>query len=305
MTGSIGTRDWGLGSREGLGTVKGLFFFLCSFFFVICYLPAMEWPTSDAALVRNFGFNDQGKPVLGSVFVGEGAALAAEAGELVFCRKSEDARSRLPSPLGAWAAIDHGDGLMSIYSRLDDEALSPQERLERSSPVGQAGISGWSDRKGFYFILYDKLKRCWVNPLMIISPLPDTRPPQILAVELRDLRGRPTGQVRNLSQGRYTVTVNAIDTMLNAREQPLAPYRIICSINGTEIGSLNFETLSARDGILQANRSGIVPAKNVYAPFPAYEAGEAVLSRGQATLEVIVQDIAGNSSRSVTRLQVE
>jgi hypothetical protein len=195
--------------------------------------------------------------------------------------------------------------LISIYSRLGDDSAVPAQRVERNSPVADAGISGWSGREGFYFILYDKLKRCWVNPSMIISPLPDTRPPQIISVELRDSRGRPTGQARNLSQGRYTVTVNAVDTMLGLREPPLAPYRIICSVNGTEIGSLNFETISAREGILQANRSGIVPAKNIYAPFPAYEAGEAALSRGQAALEVIVQDIAGNSSRSVIRLLVE
>jgi hypothetical protein len=140
---------------------------------------------------------------------------------------------------------------------------------------------------------------------MIISPFPDTRPPQILALELRDTRGRPVSQPRNLSQGRYTVTVNAIDTMLSQGERPLAPHRIICSINGTEIGSLNFETICARDGLLLVNRSGIISARQVYAPFPFYEAGEAELSRGQATLEVIVQDIAGNVSRSSIRMLVD
>jgi hypothetical protein len=265
----------------------------------------VDWPATNPALVRNFGFNDQGKPVLGSVFEGDEPALAAEAGELIFYRKSEDAKSRLPSPLGAWAAVDHGDGLISIYSRLDDAQTAPPRQFERNSPVAQAGISGWSGWKGFYFILYDKRERRWVNPSMIISPLPDTRPPQILAVGLRDSRGRPVSQLRNLSQGRYTITVHVIDTMISPQDKALAPHRIICSINGKEIGSLNFETIGARDGVLQVNRSGIVPARQVYAPFPAYEAGEAVLTRGQATLEVIVQDIAGNSSRTITRLLVE
>jgi hypothetical protein len=307
----IGIRDWGLGTgnhisnnnpRSPIPDPRSLVFLL--FIFFIFPLAAMDWPVTDAALVRNFGFNDQGKPVLGSVFAGEEPALVAEAGELIFYRQSEDAKSRLPSPLGAWAAVDHGDGLISLYTRLDDAPAAPPEHLERGDIVAQAGMTGWSARKGFYFILYDKRERRWVNPSMIISPLPDTRPPQILALELRDSRGRPS-QPRNLSQGRYTVTVNAVDTMLSQGERPLAPHRIICSINGTEIGSLDFETICARDGLLLVNRSGIVPAKQVYALFPFYEAGEAELSRGQATLEVIVQDIAGNVSRSSTRMLVE
>jgi len=279
------------------------------FFVCVCVLPfclaAMDWPSSDAKLVRNFGWNDNGSPVLGTVFEGDGYAQAVEDGELIFFNSG--ANAGLPSPLGTWAAIDHGDGLISIYSRMDDKSERPPVKAKKNAPVAGAGISGWSETNGFYFMLYDRRERCWVNPSMIISHFPDTRPPQIVSVELRNSRGVPVSSagLQNLTQGRYTITVHAVDTMLSSNEPPLAPYRIISSVNGTESGSLIFETISARDGRLMAMRGGMVPARQIYAPFPAFEAGEVLLSRGQATLEVIVQDIEGNSRNALIRMRVE
>jgi hypothetical protein len=82
------------------------------------------------------------------------------------------------------------------------------------------------------------------------------------------------------------------------------PQRIVCSVNGAEAGSLNFEAFSARDGVLMVYRNGLVPVRQVYSVFPAFEAAEVFLTRGQANLEIIVQDIAGNSNTVVTRLIV-
>ncbi|MDR0487493.1 MAG: M23 family metallopeptidase [Treponema sp.] len=259
-------------------------------------LDAMNWPSEDANVVRNFGWNDRGKPVLGVVFTGDTEILAAENGEVIFTRRKNDTASRLPSPLGAWTALDHGDGLISIYSRCADEGR-PFGQVEKQQPIAESGISGWSGQKGFYFFLYDRRERRWINPAMIITPLKDTRPPQILSVDLVNAEGVNT-QMRNLGQGRYTILVTAAGANL------LAPQRIICSINGAEVGALNFETISARDGVLMVYRNGLVPAKQIYTNFPAYEAADVFLNRGQVSMEIIVQDIAGNSRSSVSRMTV-
>jgi hypothetical protein len=142
---------------------------------------------------------------------------------------------------------------------------------------------------------------------MIITPFPDTRPPLFHWVLLRAPDGRQINpaQTRNLSQGRYTVLAAVSDTMTEPGDPPLAPHRIICSVNGAEIGSLSFETLSARDGRLMVYRNGLIPAKQVYAPFPGFEVGEVGFTRGQATLELIAQDMAGNSRSAVYRLFIE
>jgi len=286
--------------------MKKQFFLLTAF--VLCNsLTALEWPLPDARMIRNFGYNDRGRPSLGTVFEGEGDILAAGDGEMIFSRTGKEFASRLPSPLGAWSAVDHDDGLISIYGRRGDEAGNrPLSKVGQGVPIAAAGSSGWSRRNGFYFVLYDRKERRWVNASMVITPFPDTAPPQIAGIQLRRADGRlmEGSQLRSLSQGRYTIMVNAVDTLLEPK-LPLAPHRIVCSVNGEEAGALSFETICARNGMLMVSRNALIPAERVYASYPAFEAGEVHLSRGQAILEVIVQDIAGNTRNASIRMIVE
>jgi outer membrane usher protein FimD/PapC len=53
------------------------------------------------------------------------------------------------------------------------------------------------------------------------------------------------------------------------------------------------------------SRNGQAQAKRVYANYPAFEIGEVQFNRGQANLEVIVQDLAGNSRSALVRIIVE
>jgi hypothetical protein len=259
-------------------------------------------------MIRNFGYNDRGKPLAGVSFEVEGPIRAADTGELVFIHSPSNTASRLPSPLGAWIALGHRDGLVSIYGRFEDQGHSSLPNIiEKNTVIARAGLSGWTSRGGFYFSLFDRRERRWVNPSMIINPPEDTRAPLIQSVMLKNAEGRiiNPAQVRTIGQGRYTVLVEVTDTLRQAADPPLAPHRILCSVNGIEIGVLSFETLSVRDGILMAYRNNLVPASQIYAPFPAFEAGEVSFTRGQATMEIIAQDITGNSRNAVYRLQVE
>ncbi|MDR0319925.1 MAG: M23 family metallopeptidase [Treponema sp.] len=272
-------------------------------------MDAMSLPCEGANLVRNFGSNDNGRPVLGMIFSGTVNVLAAESGEVIFSRGKNDFASRLPSPLGAWTAIDHGDGLISIYSRYAEHNTPFTETyVEKQQPIAVSGTSGWSAQEGFYFIVFDRHERRWINPEMIITPAQETRPPQILSVNLRNAQGAMM-QSNNLSQGRYTVVVGVAggtprNIQTSAYSQQYAPQRIVCSVNGAEVGSLNFEAVSARDGVLMLYRNGLVPAKQIYSNVSSYEAAEVFLTRGQVTLEVIVQDITGNSRSVINRLYV-
>jgi len=272
------------------------------------FIVAMDWPLPNAEVVQNFGSNDQGTPVLGTMLEGEGIILSTGSGELIFSRSGKDAASRLPSPLGAWSAVAHSDGLVSIYSRYRDEGRRRQPGyMELGNPIARTGVSGWSRNNGVYYILYDRRERRWVNTLMVITLPPDTVEPQILSVQLRNAGGRllEGGQIRNISQGRYSIVVNATDALANPRGPRLPPHRILCSVNGEEIGSLSLDTINAKDGVLMVNRNGQAPVKRVYANYPAFEIGEVQFSRGQANLEIIVQDLAGNSRSTLIRIIVE
>ena len=282
---------------------------------------AMDWPLPEAQIIQNFGSNDQGTPVLGTMLEGEGMVLTADSGELIFSSSGNETASRLPSPLGAWSAVAHSDGLVSIYSRYRDEGRTRQQaghkpgytpghtpwQLEPGSPIAQAGVSGWSRNNGVYFILYDRRERRWVNSLMVIMLSVDTASPQILGMQLKNANGKllDSSQIKNLSQGRNSIVVNAVDALLETGGAQLAPHRIVCSVNGEEIGSVSFDTISAKDGVIMVNRNGMIPAKRVYSLYPAFEIGEVQLNRGQAILEIVVHDIAGNTRSSITRIIVD
>jgi hypothetical protein len=276
-------------------------------------LRAMDWPSADGQVRANFGQNEQGRPVLGTAFRADSPVLAADNGELVFYRGQEEPASRLPSPLGSWAALDHGDGILGIYSRFDspgrmpvDPSREPPVRALRGETIASSGSSGWTNQRGFYFALFDRRERRWVNPSLIIAPLSDDSPPQILQIQLRNAEGRiiPPGQTR-ISQGLYSIVVTAVDTLSRSSPIRLAPHRLVASLNGVEVGSLNFETYSARDGTLLLSRNIPVPVSTVYAPYPAFDLGEAWFTRGQTTLELIARDVRGNESSSIRRLEVE
>jgi hypothetical protein len=298
--------------------MKKLTMFLKTVMLSTVILPlflSMDWPSADGVVTANFGMNDQGRPVLGTVFRAEGPILSADKGELVFQRYQEDQASRLPSPLGSWIALDHGDGILGIYGRVEDSSnpaarerpvpLYPPAQTSRGTPIAHAGVSGWSQQQGFYFVLFDRRERRWVNPSLIIAPIPDDVPPQILLVQLRGEDGMvPPAQTR-ISQGRYSIIVGAVDTLSANSGIQLAPHRLVTSINGAEVGALNFETYSARDGALLVRRNGLVPVSKVYAPFPAFEVGESWFTRGQTTLEVIARDLNGNERSFIRRLEVE
>jgi len=280
----------------------------------LLFLPqgafSLDWPTESGTISASFGWNDRGRPFLGTSFRSSDPVRAAGEGELLYSARAPGGASRLPGPLGAWIALDHGDGIISVYGRLDgDSFASPPEQVETGRVIAMPGESGWSGGEGFYFSLFDRKERRWINPSRIITPFADTLPPVILAVRLRAGNGRvidlSAAGVAAVAQGRYTVAVETHDLRLPEGEKPLTPFRVICSVNGSEIGALGFETYSARDGLLMAYRNGLVPVREVYARPPAYEVGEVRLIRGQATLEIIAQDIAGNSRSAVFRLNVE
>ncbi|MDR2070133.1 MAG: M23 family metallopeptidase [Treponema sp.] len=268
---------------------------------------AMDWPLADAVMAANFGGNDTGLPRSQIIFEGEGPVRASGAGEVIFVNTANNA-SRIPSPLGKWVAVDHGDGLISIYGHLADPLPDPvPDKPGQGRVIAASGQSGWSNREGLSFAFFDRKERRWINPSMLITPLPDTMAPVIHSVELIGADGRVfnLASAKNIGQGRYTVSVYATDTRLTAQEPPLAPYRIVCSVNGQEIGELAFETYSARDGILMTPRNGMTPIRQIYARRPAFEVGDLWFTRGQATLEIMALDILGNSRNATFRLQVD
>jgi len=269
----------------------------------------MEWPLPGAGMTRNFGFNDGGRPVAGVELSGGGNVLAAASGEVIFDFSPSGGYSGFQSPLGAWTAVDHGNGIVGIYARHGGRGETGPSRVsvDEGIPLAAAGVSGRSRGEGVFFMVYDRRERRWVNPAMIAPPLADTIPPQIRGVRLVADGGNPAGidLRQGTSRGRHVIAVDAADLLSGGGGAVLAPHRIVASVNGTEVGNLVFEMISAREGEIFVGRGSRVRARRVYSHFPAFEVGEAMLNSGQAILEIIVRDIAGNSASVTHRISVE
>jgi hypothetical protein len=270
-------------------------------FSISCFLAfAFDWPVREGRLTANFGGNNGGIPLLGNFFEASGSIFPTDVGELVFIHDPENPAARIPSPLGSWMAIDHGDNLLGIYGRYQDRSFAPIPSLvETATVLAAAGKSGWNEQEGVYFAIYDRRERRWINPSVMIPNINDTVPPVIRQVELRNVAGTPINPalVQHIPQGLYRIYVDAVDTMDTGGDL-LAPNRITCSVNGAEIGTLSFETLISKNGQRMVYRNGLVEASQIYDP-KGFCLGEIRLTRGQAVLIVEVRDIADNV-RSVT-----
>jgi hypothetical protein len=286
--------------------MKKIIGFVCIIVMSLC-LYAMDWPSPEAKLSGNFGRNISGSPLLGDEFIAEGPVFAAEDGELIFRRNTHDNAGRIPSTLGATLVLDHGDGILTVYSRVQDDERPLPDLVEKGDVIAFAGKSGWTKTEGFNFTVFDRKERRWVNPSLIITPMPDIRAPVIQSVRLRNDEGREIDLAldRSIRQGNWTIIVNATDSQNDSGERNLMPHKIESSVNGIETGMLTFETFSARDGVLMMYRNGMTPVSKIYKPFPAVETGEVWFSRGQANLEIIVADVSGNSRRAFYRLFIE
>jgi hypothetical protein len=276
------------------------------FFLVPGFILSMEWPDAGAEMLSNFASG--GRPGLGYSFRSGNPVRSVASGEIIFIQDEADQVSALPPVLGTWLAIDHGDGLVGVYGRLNRGNNPFPYMVEQGGLIGLSGLTGWTGEGGFYFSFFDRREKRWVNPGIILPPLEDTRPPVIRSLVFEDGEGRTfnLAQTRTISQGQYHILVDSQDTRLGPRDSPLNPYRISCFVNGAERGSVNFETISARRGALLVPASeGVRNADGVYGSYPALNIGEVFLTRGQTVVEIIVEDIAGNSRVASYRFLVE
>jgi hypothetical protein len=291
-------------------------------FFISATLFAMNWPADTVMIEENFGMNNNGRPALGMSFSEtdgiDGAIRSADKGELVFFHDEEDSASRLPSPLGNWQVISGSSGLMNIYGRYGShdsiaERGNGDNQIETLVEIARLGSSGKSKKNGFYFAFYDKKERCWINPAAILPPVVDTKQPELTEARLTNTEGQVfviggarTGPSRIIPQGHYSIWIDAYDTgELSAPRSNLAPKQASAFVNGAEAGTLNFESFSARDGRLMVYRNSLLPADEVYGSPPFYEIGEFSFPRGQANLEILVQDAQGNTLNVSYRLIIE
>ncbi|MCL2477921.1 MAG: hypothetical protein FWF22_00365, partial [Treponema sp.] len=106
------------------------------FIFTLNFISPMEWPVANGVVSKNFGYNDDGLPILGVNFRASGSVNAADDGDLLFYGDVSGDASGLPPVLGNWLALDHGGGIIGIYSRMAPETTDIPDSTEKSAAIG-------------------------------------------------------------------------------------------------------------------------------------------------------------------------
>jgi hypothetical protein len=112
--------------------------------------PAMDWPVQDSVMTRNFGWNDRGKPALGSVFEGEEPVLAADAGPASFIPHTESAVYYFGNIDNQRIAFSHGEVNLSPMdprgrTAVHDHSYALQNLWEEAAGAINSYSSLWSD----------------------------------------------------------------------------------------------------------------------------------------------------------------
>jgi hypothetical protein len=168
-----------------------------------------------------------------------------------------------------------------------------------------AGESGGASR--LEFLLYDAVKRQFVNPCLFLSVLPDKYAPSIKAVYLkRDAIPFNLQDSRAMRQGLCEVQAEFWDPSPDAASKSLnAPFAVRVLLNGSEKINLKWDTGSERDGLFRMFAGDGMDAKAFSASPGRFRLGAFSIPRGRMNLEIIVSDFSQNERSASFMLQAE
>ncbi len=274
-----------------------------------CAAWALDWPLAPPRLAATFGTFAKGRVVAGvALAADEGLVRSAEDGEVSFMLEEGAHPGGLPTPLGSFAVVEHQKGMAAVYSHLAAGSLSTYlKKLKAGDILGKSGSSGWVEGPGLLFQVFDRRAGTWVNPLLVLPPLADDKPPVIRSLALtRAEKTFVLGETPALPQGTYRVSVDVADPAdASWVAGPLAPYSIRLAIDGVEAAKYVFDVAKGVGGKLTLFALSSTPAGALKTREGRYFLAERLFSRGRTVLEVRVEDAAGNKRSASWTLLVE
>jgi hypothetical protein len=270
---------------------------------------AMDWPLSPPRLAATFGTFAKGRVVAGvALSSDDGLVRSAEEGELSFVLEEGTHPAGLPTPLGSFAVVEHQRGMAAVYSHLAPGSLANYLRkLNAGDILGKPGSSGWVEGQGIVFQVFDRRAGSWVNPLLVLPPLADDKPPVIRSLALSRLdKVYVLGETATLPQGTYRISVDVADPADSPwTAGPLAPYGLRLSVDGVETAREVFDVARSEKGRLMLFADRSVAAEALKTREGRYSLAERLFTRGRTTLEVRVEDAVGNKRSASWTVLVE
>jgi murein DD-endopeptidase MepM/ murein hydrolase activator NlpD len=258
---------------------------------------AFDWPLAPPRIAATFGTYAKGRVVAGIALSGEDDLVrSAEDGEPSFSLEEGANPSGLPTPLGSFIVVEHQKGLAAVYSHLAPATLSTDTKFKSGDVLGKSGRSGWIEGPGILFQVFDRRSGSWVNPLLVLPQLAVDKPPVIRSLTLSHAdKVYVLGETASFPQGTYAVSVDVLDPADSAwTPGPLAPYGIRLSVDGDEVANLAFDVAKGKGGRLMLSSVSPTAADELKTKDGRYNLAVRLFPRGRTTIEVRVEDAAGN-----------
>lgn len=271
-------------------------------------LGSLEWPVAGGAPTRTFGSYLWGR-FYPSMTVGpEGAQVrAVAAGDVSFQFDGDKMPSGLPCPLGGFISLSHPDGMISVYAGMDRGSIPRYSRAVSAGDIlGRAGASGFRAGRELGFTLYDRIKRQYLNPQVLLPPIRDDRAPLVRGLYLSG-GGKilPLGEIRTVRQGTYELLADIQDPFVPGDTSLRAPYSIRLLVDGKETLRYLYDAARAESGRLRFFGPARADSGTAFLPDGKLRLGSFLLARGRTAFVLIVTDYAGNERETGGAFTVE
>ena len=287
--------------------MRRLLFFALSVAVFFTEVYALDWPADTQNFLRLFG-QRIGKNTFeqGLTFEDTSAVRAADDGILLIALDKRYGTGAFPSTLGNALILLHDDGLQTVYGNLDDTAVFRSRVITESNAViGRTGNSGWGNQNDLIFQVSDNQKKVYINPLLLLPSVNDKTAPQIQDIILINEQNtvfQVNGQ-KNVRQGSYELYADISDTVMQGGHS-FSPFRITIFVNGTNIRTIPFETITQKDGDSYLGNTAFTDTL-LYRRKNELYLGNIILARGKSDILITARDITGNEKSERFTIQVD
>jgi hypothetical protein len=269
---------------------------------------SVDWPVEKRIITGTFGEDRDDHFSHGLEIGGAGQVVKPVLdGELVFRYDGQDDYTSVPRGTGALVVLRHPQDILSQYAHLALGSLGAvRTHYSAGDTIGMVGDTGKAAGALLSFSVYDEEASAYVNPLAFLPATVDTQPPLIRRVLLAVGDQRQEVQAATkVKGGRAAVLAEVYDLREDVRfHWPLAPYALRLALDGMDLSTITFDTLSVREGVMILGPAGLARG-DLYAGDGLLRFGFVDLHAGASRLVIAVRDFAGNETLKEFALTVD
>lgn len=284
--------------------IMSIIFLLSGFF---CF--AFDWPIGGRNISSTFGSKGYGTFYQGIKLNSRGEKVhPSEKGEIIYYHDESGPFSKLPSGLGSFIIVEHEGELKTVYGHLrKGSVIETPGEVDPAAVLGESGDTGFAYGTTLFFGVIDGELQQLINPLLLLPPFEDKRPPVIKSPTM-EFRETDISVADNVVVPSGTCRLTA--TIYDPSEHvdffsPMAPYSITVFLGGETITSIEFDALEITNGSLKLPGSSGISYSDFYSEEWVLNLGEIELQPGKTQLEIVARDLGENETSVLYNLNVE